>query len=272
MSNQSLDHLTALLEEDRASVWTLEEAVELCRYLEAIAPDFGCHVALTGGCLYKDGRRKDADIMFYRIRQKPVIDQAGLLDALKRIHGIEVVASHGWVIKVTYDGKPVDLFFPEDITKDIDGKCLDGQYPDGPTCPACNGPRTKINSRWVHGVPPICNACYQNKDSDLLRINPANGCKVCNYCNQDLYMSITNDYWWHPPGKGFALTNAITVVCDMNPNFMGLDALKATGAAIISPGLPVPPPTNLPPILQTGIDISVNRNVQSTHSEKDEYR
>lgn len=49
--------------------WTQEEAIQLCRLLEALAPTFGCHVALTGGCLYKDGERKDCDILLYRIRQ-----------------------------------------------------------------------------------------------------------------------------------------------------------------------------------------------------------
>jgi hypothetical protein len=44
--------------------WTLAEAVEVCRQVEAICPPFGCHVALTGGTLYKDGERKDLDLLF----------------------------------------------------------------------------------------------------------------------------------------------------------------------------------------------------------------
>lgn len=47
----------------------LQTAVELCRIVEAGAANYGCHIALTGGCLYKDGDRKDFDLMFYRIRQ-----------------------------------------------------------------------------------------------------------------------------------------------------------------------------------------------------------
>ncbi len=46
----------------RDDVWTQEEAIELCRIIEDICPQAGCHVALTGGCLYKDGERKDLDI------------------------------------------------------------------------------------------------------------------------------------------------------------------------------------------------------------------
>ena len=58
-------------------------AVALCREIEKIAPNFGCHVALTGGCLYKDGARKDIDILFYRIRQVEKIDHEGLKQALQ---------------------------------------------------------------------------------------------------------------------------------------------------------------------------------------------
>ena len=49
--------------------WDLVSAVDLCKQVESIAPDYGCHVALTGGCLYKEGPRKDLDLLFYRIRQ-----------------------------------------------------------------------------------------------------------------------------------------------------------------------------------------------------------
>jgi hypothetical protein len=45
---------------------TQAEAIELCRQLEPIAAEHGGHVALTGGCLYKDGTRKDVDILVYR--------------------------------------------------------------------------------------------------------------------------------------------------------------------------------------------------------------
>ena len=53
-------------------------AVTLCRLIETFAPQYGCHVALTGGCLYKNGDRKDIDVLFYRIRQVEKIDHDGL--------------------------------------------------------------------------------------------------------------------------------------------------------------------------------------------------
>lgn len=93
-------------------LFTLEKAVILCRRIEAICPPFGCHVALTGGALYKDGERKDADILFYNVRQVDALDRPGLLDALQKI-GFVLGEQHGWVQKATYKGHDVDLFFPE---------------------------------------------------------------------------------------------------------------------------------------------------------------
>lgn len=92
--------------------WTLMQAVRLCKQVERICPQFGCHVALTGGTLYKDGPRKDADLLFYCIRQVDRIDEEGLLEALKDL-GFYIGKRHGWVTKSTYLGNDVDLFFPE---------------------------------------------------------------------------------------------------------------------------------------------------------------
>lgn len=93
--------------------WTQPQALDLCRRIEAVCPPFGCHVALTGGLLYKDGPRKDADILFYRIRQVEEIDMNGLFGALAAI-GLERTRGFGWCFKATYDGRAVDCFFPEE--------------------------------------------------------------------------------------------------------------------------------------------------------------
>ena len=92
--------------------WTLDEAVRLCRMVEVIAPQHGCHVALTGGCLYKVGERKDLDLLFYRVRQVEKIDWISLLESLETI-GFSIVGRHGWVVKAKYNDKPIDIFFPE---------------------------------------------------------------------------------------------------------------------------------------------------------------
>lgn len=94
------------------SKWTQKEATLMCRLIEAIAPQHGAHVALTGGCLYKDGERKDLDILIYRIRQVEHIDVEGLMGHLTDL-GITPMEDHGWVYKAKFGDKDIDFFFPE---------------------------------------------------------------------------------------------------------------------------------------------------------------
>jgi hypothetical protein len=105
---------------------TQAEAIQLCAMIEQHAPKFGCHVALTGGTLYKMGPRKDVDILFYRIRQVDKIDYVGLFRMLWGEFGIIVINPCGWVIKAHMANPSVDIdfFFPED--KDAPG--YDGDY------------------------------------------------------------------------------------------------------------------------------------------------
>lgn len=101
------------------SEWTQAEAIDLCRKVEAVCPQFQCHVALTGGLLYKDGPRKDCDLLFYRVRQAPCIDITGLLNALHDI-GLSVWKDCGFCKKADYGNLPVDLFFPEEPSGEYD--------------------------------------------------------------------------------------------------------------------------------------------------------
>lgn len=94
--------------------WKTVEAMNLCRLIEQIAPEYGAHVALTGGLLYKDGERKDADILFYRIRQVDQIDSLGLFAAIERELGVKKVGGFGWCHKAEWNGKKIDFFFPEE--------------------------------------------------------------------------------------------------------------------------------------------------------------
>lgn len=100
---------------DPMPTWIIDEALYLCREIEAIAPEYGCHVALTGGLLYKDGPRKDADILLYRIRDEDCIDAAGLFREMREKLGIRLkhVLTEQWCIKATWNGKPIDFFFPD---------------------------------------------------------------------------------------------------------------------------------------------------------------
>ncbi len=100
--------------------WIRAEGILLAREVESVCVPFGCHVALTGGVLYKDGPRKDCDLIFYRIRQVEKIDMAGLWNALAQV-GLEHVGGNGWCHKAAYQGKSVDCLFPEGKWLDKDG-------------------------------------------------------------------------------------------------------------------------------------------------------
>lgn len=95
------------------STVTQAEAIALCAVVESFAPSCGCHVALTGGTLYKHGPRKDVDLLFYRIRQVEKIDYTELFHKLWELAGVYVQTSHGWVTKAVWGAVSVDLFFPE---------------------------------------------------------------------------------------------------------------------------------------------------------------
>lgn len=105
--------------------WTRDMALDLCRIIERIAPQFGAHVGLTGGLLYKDGRRKDCDVLIYRIRQADTIDHEGLFDALAA-EGIQKTGGFGWCHKAEWHGLPIDIFFPEE-TQDGDYEGFDAE-------------------------------------------------------------------------------------------------------------------------------------------------
>lgn len=100
------------LGEKPSGKWTQAEALALCVKLEAIAPKFGCHVALTGGCLY-GGSMKDCDVILYRIRQAPAIDFTGFFMACFHI-GVIQQSGFGFCFKAGYDGKRIDFLCPEE--------------------------------------------------------------------------------------------------------------------------------------------------------------
>lgn len=94
-------------------MWTHDEAVALCTLIESGCARYGCHVALTGGCLVKTGPRKDCDLVFYRIRHINQIDMHGLWTFLA-ICGVWTCHGSGWRYVATYCGKTVDCLFPEE--------------------------------------------------------------------------------------------------------------------------------------------------------------
>lgn len=99
-------------------MWTQAEAVALATKIESFCPTVGFHVGLTGGLLYKEGLRKDCDLIFYQIRQdkqetEAPADKDMLLKLLMR-NRIDVVRDHGFVVKCKYNYKDLDLLFPEE--------------------------------------------------------------------------------------------------------------------------------------------------------------
>lgn len=100
--------------------WDFVRAKQLCTRLAQKAPNYGCHIALTGGCLYKEEFRKDLDIVLYRIRQVDKIDWKGLFDFFKT-ENIDIVRNCGFVKKAIYKNnlsakaimRSIDFLYPE---------------------------------------------------------------------------------------------------------------------------------------------------------------
>jgi hypothetical protein len=111
---------------DEPRDWTQAEGIALATAVEEVAPKFGAHVALTGGLLYKRGTRKDADLLFYRIRQQ-ALDLDGLKGALADI-GLTITNDYGFVKKAKYRGKTVDLLFPEQCQATPTAPAPPGRY------------------------------------------------------------------------------------------------------------------------------------------------
>ena len=88
------------------------------------------HVALTGGCLYREGSRKDCDLVFYRVRQVEFgdLERTVLLNELAVKLDLVCHKYFGWGEKAFYKNKSVDLFFPEFVGDD-------DAYPEGQDTP-----------------------------------------------------------------------------------------------------------------------------------------
>jgi hypothetical protein len=100
-------------EEEPMTTYTLSHGVWICTLIESVAPRFGFHTGLTGGVLYKDGPRKDIDVVLYvRGSEEAAPDKAGLLIALVAETPLTIVEDFGYVVKAQCGDMPVDLLFP----------------------------------------------------------------------------------------------------------------------------------------------------------------
>jgi hypothetical protein len=112
--------------------WMRDIAVEFCIKLEAIAPTYGAHVALSGGVLYREGKRKDLNLVIYRHGGRvKEIDRAGLVAALVDQLKMEPVRITGRVYKMRYQGRQVDLMIhdaAEAADSDYDDELADDPF------------------------------------------------------------------------------------------------------------------------------------------------
>ena len=94
------------------------DAEKLCRKMYDELSPKGYYPALTGGLLYKDGTRKDIDVVIFRNRQKHRTFE--MLDVKNELEdmGFYNVICYGFVTKAMYDGLVVDLFNPESLMGD----------------------------------------------------------------------------------------------------------------------------------------------------------
>ena len=88
-----------------------DKAVELCKMLYKELGPLGLFPALTGGCVYKEGPRKDIDIVLYCHREKPLTTLP--ISHLAGLDGLTISGYYGFVTKAYYKGESVDIMFPE---------------------------------------------------------------------------------------------------------------------------------------------------------------
>ena len=95
--------------------WNLASALEYCFYAEQKISAFA-HIGLTGGCLYKQGERKDLDLIIYPHQNVRSFD----LTAVPNVLGLTIVTenvefleaySRAVVKCLLPDGRGIDLFF-----------------------------------------------------------------------------------------------------------------------------------------------------------------
>lgn len=101
-----------------------EKAIKLCVTLYQILSPLHFYPALTGGCLYKEGERKDCDVVIFRNRQARTDFELRDLEPVLRLAGFTDFQHFGFVTKCMYLGIAVDLFNPETtLDDDYDSGC-----------------------------------------------------------------------------------------------------------------------------------------------------
>ncbi|AUR98070.1 hypothetical protein NVP1246O_63 [Vibrio phage 1.246.O._10N.261.54.E10] len=91
---------------------TQSDGITLCKIIHGKMSGAGFYPALTGGLLYKEGSRKDVDIVIYRNRQQEKFELEAIEKQLEEC-GLYEFQHFGFVSKAKWRGVTVDLFNPE---------------------------------------------------------------------------------------------------------------------------------------------------------------
>lgn len=90
-----------------------QAGIIICRELYRVLSEEGIFVGLTGGLLYKEGDRKDCDIVIYRHRQnREPFETRDIHDLLEKC-GLTEIRHYGFVTKAKFATFEVDIFNPE---------------------------------------------------------------------------------------------------------------------------------------------------------------
>ncbi|AUR95678.1 hypothetical protein NVP1210O_56 [Vibrio phage 1.210.O._10N.222.52.C2] len=101
--------------------------MSLCKELYSELQGRGFFPALTGGLLYKDGLRKDIDIVIFRHRQNINHFEIEDIQFALESAGMSEFSHYGFVTKCKWRGFEVDLFNPETKIEFEDGDYGEGE-------------------------------------------------------------------------------------------------------------------------------------------------
>ena len=90
-----------------------DDGIDVCKCIYFALSGSGFFPALTGGLLYKEGERKDCDIVIYRHRQD--VDHFETIDLEEKLKliGFTDFKYFGFVTKAKFKGFSIDIFNPE---------------------------------------------------------------------------------------------------------------------------------------------------------------
>ena len=108
-----MNELNFVPKSDEPKMATQQDGIRLCELLHERLHLSGYYPALTGGLLYKEGNRKDIDIVIFRHRQNVEKFEMQDIERFLIRAGLSEFKYYGFVTKAKWNGFTVDLFNPE---------------------------------------------------------------------------------------------------------------------------------------------------------------